>query len=80
MLLLRSRGRTCTDCKRRRRLELAKLMSEQLKNDLGRRMGVAHIVEREGWGGVPARECGALVRAALEVAEQDLARIAQRRP
>ena len=51
---------------------MAKLMSEQLKDVLAQRLGVAQIVQREGWGAVPSRECGSLVRAALEVAEQNL--------
>lgn len=51
---------------------MAKLMSEQLKDRFAYDLGVQEIVQREGWGGVPARECGSLVRRAIEVAEQEL--------
>jgi small acid-soluble spore protein F (minor alpha/beta-type SASP) len=48
-------------------------MSEQLKYELAKELGVAHIVDREGWGGVPSRQCGNLVRLAIEKAEQMMA-------
>ncbi|MGB9885515.1 MAG: small, acid-soluble spore protein, alpha/beta type [Moorellales bacterium] len=48
-------------------------MSEALKWELAKELGVAHIVATEGWGGVPSRECGNLVRKAIEIAERNLA-------
>ncbi len=39
---------------------------------LGERLGVDDIVRREGWGGVPARQCGNLVREAIRLAEEEL--------
>lgn len=48
------------------------LMSEALKWELAKEMGVAEIVQREGWGGVPSRYCGRLVRLAIERAERSL--------
>jgi len=48
------------------------LMSEALKWELAKEMGVADIVQREGWGGVPSRYCGGLVRLAIERAERSL--------
>ena len=39
---------------------------------LGERLGVAEIAREEGWGGVPARQCGNLVRAAIRLAEEAL--------
>ena len=47
-------------------------MSDELKWELARELGVDHIVAREGWGGVPARDCGNLVRLAIERAERAL--------
>lgn len=41
---------------------------------LGERLGVADIARTEGWGGVPARECGNLVREAIRLAEEQLSR------
>jgi len=47
-------------------------MSEALKWELAKEMGIADIVRREGWGGVPSRYCGGLVRLAIERAERSL--------
>ncbi|MCL5012530.1 MAG: hypothetical protein M1493_00830 [Firmicutes bacterium] len=51
---------------------MAKILSEATKMKLGERLGVDDIVRREGWGGVPARECGNLVREAIRLAEEEL--------
>ena len=48
------------------------VMSEAMKYEMARDMGVADIVEREGWGGVTSRQCGNMVRLAIEKAEQML--------
>lgn len=55
-------------------VSLAKLMSEETKMKLGERLGVAEIAREEGWGGVPARQCGNLVREAIKMAEEELSR------
>ncbi|AEW06048.1 hypothetical protein Sulac_2586 [Sulfobacillus acidophilus DSM 10332] len=55
-------------------VSLAKILSEETKMILGQRLGVAEIVRQEGWGGVPARQCGNLVREAIRLAEEQLAR------
>jgi small acid-soluble spore protein F (minor alpha/beta-type SASP) len=51
---------------------LGKIMSDATKIKLGERLGVDDIVRREGWGGVPARQCGNLVKEALKLAEEQL--------
>lgn len=48
------------------------LMSDELKFELAKELGVDDIVKREGWGGVPARQCGNLVAAAIKYAEKNL--------
>ncbi|MFY9115081.1 MAG: small, acid-soluble spore protein, alpha/beta type [Dethiobacteria bacterium] len=48
------------------------VMSEAMKYELAQDMGVADIVKREGWGGVTSRQCGSMVRLAIEKAEQML--------
>ncbi len=53
-------------------VSMAKLMSEETKMKLGERLGVDDIVRQEGWGGVPARQCGNLVREAIRLAEEEL--------
>ena len=42
------------------------VMSQQLKYELASELGVADIVQREGFGGVTSRDCGNLVRLAIE--------------
>lgn len=51
---------------------MAKLMSEQLKDRFAFDLGVQETVRREGWAGVPARECGSLVKLAIQFAEQQM--------
>ncbi len=53
-------------------MTLAKLMSDAMKRKLGEQLGVAEIVRKQGWGAVPSRECGNLVREAIRMAEEQL--------
>lgn len=48
------------------------LMSESLKYELAKEMGVHDTVQREGWGSVPSRQCGSLVSLAIARAERSL--------
>jgi len=48
------------------------LMSDDLKMELAKELGVNDIVEREGWGGVSSRQCGNLIAAAIKYAEKNL--------
>jgi small acid-soluble spore protein F (minor alpha/beta-type SASP) len=48
-------------------------MSEQLKYEIARELGVDQIVATEGWGGVSSRNCGMMVNKAIEIAERSLA-------
>lgn len=47
-------------------------MSEELKMELAKELGVYDIVQREGWGSVPSRDCGNLVTAAIRLAEKSI--------
>lgn len=47
-----------------------KVMSEGLKQEIAKRLGVDDIVTSEGWGGVSSRNCGNIVREAIEMAER----------
>jgi small acid-soluble spore protein F (minor alpha/beta-type SASP) len=51
---------------------MAKLMSDRLREELSRELGVEHIVRTSGWGGVSARDCGRLVQLAVARAEKAL--------
>lgn len=46
------------------------LMSEALKQEIARKLGVEDTVAREGWGSVSARNCGNIVREAIAMAEK----------
>ncbi len=47
-------------------------MSEDLKYELAEELGVADIVRTEGFGGVTSRDCGNLVKLAIERADRFL--------
>lgn len=49
------------------------VMSEELKEELAKELGFYDVVQREGWGGIKARDAGNMVRRAIEIAEQQLA-------
>ncbi|HOR85172.1 MAG TPA: small, acid-soluble spore protein, alpha/beta type [Bacillota bacterium] len=48
------------------------MMSESLKYEIAKELGVDSIVRSEGWGGVSSRDCGNVVRKAIEIAERSL--------
>ena len=48
------------------------LMSEQLKYEIARELGVDQIVSSEGWGAVSSRDCGNIVKKAIEIAERNI--------
>lgn len=48
------------------------LMSEELKTEIAKELGVHDIVKREGWGNVSSRNCGSIVRKAIERAESSV--------
>ena len=50
----------------------ASIMSDELKWELAKELGVDQIVAREGFGGVTSRDCGNLVKMAIMKAEQSL--------
>lgn len=49
------------------------LMSDQMKYELARELGINHLVKNDYWGEVPSKQCGNLVRKAIEIAERNLA-------
>ncbi len=49
------------------------IMSDALKYEFAKELGVADTVDKEGWGGVSSRNCGNLVRMAIERAERAMA-------
>ncbi|CAM5213381.1 Small acid-soluble spore protein F (Minor alpha/beta-type SASP) OS=Ureibacillus acetophenoni OX=614649 GN=SAMN05877842_12320 PE=3 SV=1 [Ureibacillus acetophenoni] len=49
------------------------IMSSRLKEEIAKELGFYDVVEREGWGGIRARNAGNMVKRAIEMAEQGLA-------
>ncbi|WP_284697567.1 small, acid-soluble spore protein, alpha/beta type [Thermoanaerobacterium sp. RBIITD] len=47
-------------------------MSDDLKMELAKELGVYDTVKTEGWGSVSSRNCGNLVRLAIEKAEKSM--------
>jgi small acid-soluble spore protein F (minor alpha/beta-type SASP) len=47
-------------------------MSDELKYELAKELGVADDVHDDYWGEVSSRNCGSLVRLAIERAERSL--------
>jgi len=48
------------------------LMSERLKDEIAKELGVYNTVEAEGWGAVSSRDCGNIVKKAIEMAERSM--------
>lgn len=48
------------------------IMSDNLKAEIAKELGVYNIVEKEGWGSVSSRDCGNIVKKAIEMAERNL--------
>jgi small acid-soluble spore protein F (minor alpha/beta-type SASP) len=49
-------------------------MSEALKKEIARKMGVDDLVARDGWGAVSSRNCGRVVQVAIDMAEDSLSK------
>jgi small acid-soluble spore protein F (minor alpha/beta-type SASP) len=50
------------------------MMSEELKTELAKELGFYETVEREGWGGIRAKDAGNMVKRAIQLAEEAAAR------
>ncbi|MBB6733391.1 small, acid-soluble spore protein, alpha/beta type [Cohnella zeiphila] len=50
------------------------MMSEQFKAELAKDLGFYDTVQNEGWGGIRAKDAGNMVKRAIQLAEQNLAR------
>ena len=47
-------------------------MSEDLKAEIAKELGVYNTVATEGWGSVTSRDCGNIVKKAIEIAERSI--------
>ncbi|MCX7922453.1 MAG: alpha/beta-type small acid-soluble spore protein [Clostridia bacterium] len=48
------------------------IMSDTLKAEIAKELGVYNTVATEGWGSVTSRDCGNIVKKAIEMAERNL--------
>lgn len=48
------------------------VMSDRLKEELAKELGFYDVVQKEGWGGIKAKDAGNMVKRAIELAEQQL--------
>ncbi|MEH7335669.1 small, acid-soluble spore protein, alpha/beta type [Neobacillus drentensis] len=49
------------------------IMSSQFKEELAKDLGFYDVVQKEGWGGIRAKDAGNMVKRAIELAEAQLA-------
>ncbi|NLA87184.1 MAG: alpha/beta-type small acid-soluble spore protein [Clostridiales bacterium] len=48
------------------------MMSDNLKTEIARELGVYETVRSGGWGEVSSRDCGNIVKKAIEMAERSI--------
>jgi small acid-soluble spore protein F (minor alpha/beta-type SASP) len=47
------------------------IMSEHLKEEIAKELGVYDIVKSDGWGSVSSKNCGNMVKKAIEIANRN---------
>lgn len=47
-------------------------MSEDFKEELAKELGFYDVVQKEGWGGIRARDAGNMVKLAIEKAQRQM--------
>lgn len=48
------------------------IMSDHLKTEIAKELGVYETVKSGGWGAVSSRDCGNIVKKAIEMAERNI--------
>ncbi|KAB2329126.1 small, acid-soluble spore protein, alpha/beta type [Cytobacillus gottheilii] len=48
------------------------IMSYRLKEEIAKELGFYDTVQKEGWGGIKAKDAGNMVKRAIEIAQQNL--------
>ncbi|SMB89484.1 small acid-soluble spore protein F (minor alpha/beta-type SASP) [Desulfonispora thiosulfatigenes DSM 11270] len=48
------------------------VMSDQLKYEIAKELGVYDTVKNDGWGDVSSRNCGLMVQKAIDIANRSL--------
>jgi len=47
------------------------IMSESLRKKIAQELGIYNTVKNEGWGAVSSKNCGYMVRKAIEIANKN---------
>lgn len=50
------------------------IMSDALKFEIAKELGVDDKVAKDGWGAVSSRDCGNIVKKAIEIAERNISK------
>lgn len=50
------------------------IMSDELKVEIAKELGFYDTVQKEGWGGIRARDAGNMVKRAIEMAEENMSK------
>jgi len=48
------------------------IMSDHMKEEIAKELGFYDTVQKEGWGGIKARDAGNMVKRAIEIAEESM--------
>lgn len=48
------------------------VMSDRLKEEIAKELGFYDTVQKEGWGGIRARDAGNMVKRAIQMANEKL--------
>ncbi|GEL78265.1 small, acid-soluble spore protein, alpha/beta type [Tenuibacillus multivorans] len=48
------------------------IMSDRLKEEIAKELGFYDTVQKEGWGGIKARDAGNMVKRAVEMAQEQM--------
>lgn len=48
------------------------VMSDRLKEEIAKELGFYDTVQKEGWGGIRARDAGNMVKRAIQIAQEQL--------
>ncbi|WP_208587340.1 small, acid-soluble spore protein, alpha/beta type [Gracilibacillus suaedae] len=48
------------------------VMSDRFKEELAKELGFYDTVQKDGWGGITARDAGNMVKRAVQMAEESL--------
>lgn len=48
------------------------IMSDELKTEIAKELGIYDTVQEEGWGGIKARDAGNMVKMAIAMAERNM--------